>query len=122
MTPKDVMKAYKAINELANCVFPYKVTRQVHMLKKRLEEEFEIVLSSEKNLVAEHGGKVDSTGMYKFANSETAHKFDKAYQDMLNQESDIDLPRVDLSKYQNAIVASAATIDALDGLVLFEEE
>ncbi|MCM1220614.1 MAG: hypothetical protein NC548_39615 [Lachnospiraceae bacterium] len=121
MTPSQVMSAYKAVNELANCAFPYSVTRQVHALKKKLTDEFNTVLEAEKTLVAKHHGTVIENGSYHFETVEAATVFHKEYQDFLNQESDINLPTVDVSRCGDAVIISATSMDALEGLVIFEE-
>lgn len=121
MTPGQVMSAYKAVNELANCAFPYSVTRQVHALKKKLTDEFNIVLEAEKALVAKHKGTASENGSYHFETVEAATAFHREYQDFLHQEGDVNLPKVDLSRCFDSIVISAASIDALEGIVIFEE-
>lgn len=121
MTPGQVMSAYKAVNELANCAFPYSVARQVHALKKKLTDEFNIVLEAEKTLVAKYRGTTSENGSYHFETVEAATAFHKEYRDFLNQEGDVDLPKADVSRCFDAVVISAASIDALEGIVIFEE-
>lgn len=121
MTPKKIMEAYKAVNELANCVFPYKVTRQVHKLKKKLEDEFEAILDAEKALVSKHGGEFRD-GTYKFGSLEVAEAFNREYMAFLEQESEVHLPKVDVSKCLGSVTVSAYAIDALEGIVDFGEE
>lgn len=122
MTPKKIMEAYKAVNELANCIFPYAVTRQICLLKKRLTEEFYIVLKSEKDMVHKYGGEFSEDRTYKFSSHDDAAQFYREYQNFLDQEIYIDLPKVDVSKCQSTLVISAASIAALEGVVTFEED
>lgn len=121
MTPKNIMSAYKAISELSNCAFPYKITRQIRILRNRLSEEFEAVLDAEKTLVKKYEGELGPESSYKFKSSEAAAQFYTEYQKMIVEECDINLPCVDISKYVDSITISTAAIDALDGLVIFEE-
>lgn len=121
MTPSQVMNAYRAVNELAKCAFPYAVTRQVHALKKKLTDEFNTVVAAEKALVDKHKGTTTETGAYHFETVEAATKFHREYQDFLNQEGDVDLPTVDVSRCSDAVILSATSLEDLEGIVIFEE-
>lgn len=121
MTPSQVMNAYKAINELSKCAFPYAVTRRVYALRKKLTDEFNAVVDAEKALVAKYKGTVTETGVYHFETVEAADKFHKEYQNFLNQESDIELPIVDVSRCSDAVILSATSLESLEGIVIFEE-
>lgn len=120
MTPIKVMAAYKAIHELSVCVLPYKTARQVHKLRTKLTEEFDTVLNAEKTMVEKHGGKVQN-GTYDFPSAEAGIAFKKEYDEFLQQEDDIVLPRVDATKCSDAIRISASAIEVLEGLVDFGE-
>lgn len=119
-SPKQIMEAYKAINELALCVFPYKVTRQVHKLRKKLSEEFETILNTEQAMVRDMGGQLQDR-QYHFENLEDAQAFQDRYQEWLNQQDDVDLPQANISKCLDAVKISSTSIEALEGLVDFGE-
>lgn len=121
MTPRKIMGAYKAIHELIPIVLPYKAARQITKLKKRLVEEFETVVAQEEALVQEYGGQREGN-RYKFSDEQVAQDFQVAHTAFLNQEDSIDLPHVDLSSYQDMIRVSIGAIEALEGIVTFEED
>lgn len=122
MTPKQVTAAYRAVLELSNIVLPYKSARSVATLAKRLAEENNVVADMEKNLVAEFGGKMRPGGVCDFADQNTAKRFQTALEAAREQEDEIRLPTVDLSEYTNLIRITPASIDALEGIVIFEKE
>lgn len=121
MTLQQVVKAYTHIEELSKSVFPYQTSRSLFRLKKRLREEFDVVLEMEEALVAEYDGAKKQNGAYKFPTEEKQRQFIAAYDELMTKEQDIKLPVVDLSKYTGMIRISAAAMEALDGLILFEE-
>lgn len=120
MSPSQIMQAYRAIQELSTCVFPYKVTRNLHKLRRRINEEFDTVLVAEQAMVKQYGGTY-SDGTYNFTDMVKAKAFHEAYSKWLDQQDDLDLPVVDLSKYPDAIQISEAAIDALECVINFEE-
>ena len=119
MTPNQIVTARAAIQELSRVVLPYKTARQVARLKRRIDEEFEVVTSMEKAIVEEFGGSMEGLRR-KFPDESTAVAFDEKMRLYMEEETEIKLPTVDLSKYAENIRISPATIDALDGLVKWE--
>ena len=122
MTPKQITAAYRAALELSNIVLPYKEGRAVLNLKKRLAEEADIISACEKNMVKEYGGTVNADGRCNFPDEDTAQKFQAAREAWLEQEDEINLPKVDLSKHTNLIRITPAALEAMDGIVNFGEE
>lgn len=120
MTPRQVMAAFTATNSLATCTFPYTVARQVYKLKKRLIEELDTIVGIENAMVAKYGGE-SINGKYKFSEASTAEDFWKEYEAFLEQDSDIELPPVDVSDYSGLIHISATAMEALEGIVTFEK-
>ena len=121
MTPNQIVSAHEAIRELSRVVLPYKTARQVARLKRRIDEEFEVISSMEKAIVEEFGGSIK--GVHReFPDESTAAAFDEKMNTYWNEDAEIKLPTVDLSKYAENIRISPATIDALDGLVKWEEK
>ena len=119
MTPSQIVSAHEAIQELSRVVLPYKTARQVARLKRRIDEEFEVVSSMEKAMVEEFGGSIEGLRR-KFPDESTAAAFDEKMRTYMDEDTEIKLPTVDLSKYAENIRISPATIDALDGLVKWE--
>lgn len=121
MTPNQIVKAYRAVNELTNTVLPYKAARGVTSLSRRLQEEFGVVAAMERAMAEKHRGRLEK-GTYRFPDNETAHSFSEEYKQAMEQNDDVELPIVDLSKYIDLIRISPGAIEALDGIVIFEED
>ena len=121
MTPNQIVNARAAIQELSRVVLPYKTARQVARLKRRIDEEFEVVSSMEKAIVEEFGGSLKGVRR-EFPDESTAAAFDEKIYAYWDEDAEIKLPTVDLSKYAENIRISPATIDALEGLVKWEEK
>lgn len=121
MTPNQIKSAYKAILELAGVVFPYRVSRGISVLKKRLGEELDTVAGMEKALVEKYGGKVDRSGSIKMS-SEDAQAFADEYNALMEQDDEsIKLPAVDVSAFADTLRISPGAVEALEGIVIFEE-
>lgn len=121
ISPRQTLAAYRAINELTHCVFPYAIARKVHTLKRQLSNEFDTVLCSEKLMVADHKGVLQGS-QYTFPTPEDAKAFHEEYSTFMDQQDDITLSTVDVSTCLECIRISPETIDALEGLVYFGEE
>lgn len=121
MTAKQITNAYLHINELSTAILPYKAARDLVLLRKRLKEEFDVVLEMEHSLVKKYGGSINADGTYKMPDEETAERFLEEHKKAQEEEADIKLPVVDLTPYVWSIKVSAAAVEALDGLVIFEE-
>lgn len=121
MTPSRILAAYRAVLELSNIILPYKAARSVMALKKRLADENDTVVDMEKKLAVEFGGEEIPGGAYEFPDVDTNVRFQEALKEAKEQEDDIRLPTVDLSKYTSLIRISPASIEALDGIVIFEK-
>lgn len=120
MTPNQIVNAYRYINDLSASVFPYTVTRDIVRLKRRIKDEFDTILSTEQGMVVKYNGLINKDGTYSFPDGEAAMQFAEEYEEFRGQDEDIALPTVDLSKYAASIRISAAAVEALDGLVIFE--
>lgn len=122
MTPNDIKNAYKAIQELSGTVFPYKVSRGIAALKKRLGEELETIAAMEMALVEKYGGRVEPNGSIRVrgANSQA---FADEYNALMEQDDDsIQLPVADVSEQADMICITPGAVAALEGLVIFEKE
>lgn len=122
MTPKQIIGAYRAIHELANLTLPYKASRGILKLKKAINEEFESVRNYESQIREKYGGTKERDGSFNFADPESAKAFVAEHEAfMADDDENVKLPVVDLSKYADQLRLSAATMEALEGLVIFEE-
>lgn len=122
MTPNQIKDAFKAIQELSGVVFPYRVSRDISALKKRLGEELETVAGMEKALVEKYGGSVARNGSIKIS-GEDAQAFADEYNALMAQDDkSIKLPVVDVSAYADTLRISPGAVDALDGIVIFDKE
>lgn len=122
MTPIQVISAYKAVLRLSETAFPYKTARSVAGLKNRLAEEVETISAAEKAIVEKYGGTISKNGAISIEDQEQAEKCADALNEFRNQDDDIRLPHVDLSKFSDNVRISPAAIDALEGIVIFEQE
>lgn len=122
MTPTEIKNAYKAVQELSGVVFPYRVSRGISSLKKRLGEELDTVASMEKALVEKYSGTVGRNGSIKISGAD-AQAFADEYNAMMAQDDgSIKLPVVDVSKFAEVIHISPGAVEALEGIVIFEKE
>ena len=122
MTPNEIKNAYRAIQELSGVVFPYRVSRGISALKKRLGEELDTVAGMEKALVEKYGGKVDCSGSITL-NREDAQAFSEEYNALMSQNDEsIKLPAVDVSAFADTLRISPSAVEALEGIVIFDKE
>lgn len=119
MTPSKISSIYRAVNELSVCVFPYRAAREVYALKRKLQEEFETILETEKSIVEKYEGKFVQNG-YNFSSEEKAKSFKEEYERFMNQEAEIELPKVDISQCSESLKISPKSIESLEGIVKFE--
>jgi len=122
ITPNEVLSAYRAIQELSKVVLPYKEARAVMNAKRALSTEFETVLAMETAMSDEFGVKRRRNGQFDFPDNETAENFLQKYEAAMEERTAVKLPLVDLSKYTDAIRLSAASVEALEGIVNFQRE
>ena len=122
MTPNEIKNAYRAVQELSGVVFPYRVSRGISALKKRLGEELDTVAGMEKALVEKYGGKVDRNGSITLS-GENAQAVSEEYNAIMAQDDEsIKLPAVDVSAFADTLRISPGAVDALEGIVIFEKE
>jgi hypothetical protein len=122
MTPNDIKNAYKAIQELSGTVFPYKVSRSVSALKKRLSEELETVAAMEMALVEKYGGSVLPNGSVRVVGANSQAFADEFNAMMWQNDESIVLPVADVSEQADIICITPGAVAALEGLVIFEKE
>lgn len=122
MTPSEVVAAYRAVVELSKAVLPYKTARQIAALNRALRAEHDTVVAAERTLAEAHGGVVSSVGEVDFPDADSAEAFNRELARFREQDADICLPKVDISKYTNLLRLTPETICALDGIVTFERD
>lgn len=119
MTPEKIIKAYEAILQLERNILPYPAARSVRNLKKKLEEEINTIMEMERSIVDYYDGE-QYENRYKFQTRDAAEACAKAIDEAMKQSDDVELPKVDLSRHTEKISISAAAMEALDGIVIFE--
>ena len=122
MTPNEVVAAYRAVLELSKAVLPYKTARQVAALNRALRAEHDTVVAAERALAEKHGGTISTTGSVDFPDADSTEAFTKERSEFMNQDAEIRLPKVDVSKHTNILKLSPESICALDGIVIFEQD
>ena len=122
MTPNEVRAAYRAVVELSKSVLPYKIARQVAALNRALRAEHDTVAESERALAEKYGGVVFPMGSVDFPDADSTESFNRELASFREQDADIWLPKVDVSKYTNLLRLTPETICALDGIVTFEPD
>lgn len=121
MTPERIVKIYDALDELAGVRFPYKVARQLAVLNRRVNEETAIISTMERDLVKQFGGTVSKLGALRFDSNEAREAFAAAHAAIMQEENEeVSLPTVDLSKYTSMLTLSPSALDALEGIIIFE--
>lgn len=121
MTPREIINIHNALNELSKTVFPYKTARKIAGLSKRVKEEIDIINSQEHAIANKYGGKYEPGGKINFSDSDAAVKFAKEFDVMMDEDVDVNFTPVDVSKYTDALRLTPKTIEALDGVIIFEE-
>lgn len=121
MTPKQLVSIYQSLNELSNVVLPYQKTREMVRLRRRVQDEIDTILTMEQTLAAKYGGTQGKDKTYHFPDVEKTKQFAQEHTQFYEHEEVIELPTVDLSQYTGFIRLSPAAMEALDGVVLFEE-
>lgn len=121
MTPERIVKIHDALDELAGVRFPYKVARQLAVLNRRVNEETAIISTMERDLVKQFGGTVSKLGALRFDSNEAREAFAAAHAAIMQEENEeVSLPMVDLSKYTSMLTLSPSALDALEGIIIFE--
>lgn len=121
MTPREIVNANRAIAELSGVVLPYKAARAIAILKKRLREEFDVVLGQENAIAEKYNGK-RTAAIVNFESDEIAEAFTEEYESFMTEDTGVKFSPVDLSKYADMLRLSPSAIEALDGIVIFEKE
>ena len=123
MNQQKIIDAYAAVHELTGTVLPYRAARGIASLKRALTEEMEAIIDWETALAKEHGGTAQGDGRFSFETPEQNQAFLEALKAGREQDDpEIRLPSVDLSRCVGNLRITPKAVEALDGLVIFEEE
>lgn len=122
MTPKQIIQAYTAMEELTGIALPYHTTRRLAALKKRLGEEFRIISEMENNLRQKYAGVITPDNRYRFSSAEERQAFSDEWESFLGEEDTIQLPEVDLSDFVDNLQISVEALTALEDIIQFEKQ
>ena len=103
---------------------PFKVVRSLSKLRKALADEAQIAEEQQEKLIKDLDGKFASGVVLSFPDVKTKEKFEKAWEDVLDTEVEIDLDRLDLSAFADNIIFhnTNVDVDALSTFIDFDGE
>lgn len=119
---KEAVAAYRAVLELAEVRLPYRTAREVAAMRRRLREEYETAAERELALAKELGVEALETGKFRTKDPAAAEAFRRRHEEQMAEEAEIDLPAVDLSGFTEMLQVSPDCLEALEGIVVFEEK
>lgn len=121
MRAQQIIDAYRGLGELVTVSLPFREARGILRLKKAIETELEAVRGYEEQLVEKYGGTFEG-GKITFASEDNYNAFTSERGAFLREEHpEITLPGVDLSGHAGLLRLTASALEALDGIVKFEE-
>lgn len=120
MTLRQLVSAWRGVQELDRLVLPYATTKALVRLKRQLQEEVETARAMEKSLMEAHGGTPGENGRISFRTPEDLEAFQTKYEAAMTQEVEHFLPPVDLTAYVEQVQLSPGAMEALEGIILFE--
>ena len=122
MTANTLIAIQSGLSELDRLPFPYKTARRLAALSRQIREEIAVINKMELALVEKYGGKVDRAYNVTFPGKEAGAAFAEARAELMDEDNDdITLPTVDLSKYVDVIELTPRAAEALEGVIIFEE-
>lgn len=121
MRQRDVITAYRAVQELTEARFPYSKAREVSALRKRLREEYETAAERELALAGEMGIEQTEAGRFRTKDPARAAEFRRRHEAQMEEAAEIGLPVVDLSEFAEMLRVSPGCLEALEGIVIFEK-
>lgn len=122
MTANTLIAIQSGLSELDRLPFPYKTARRLAALNRQIREEIAVINKMELALVEKYGGKVDRAYNVTFPDKEAAAAFAEARAELMDEDNDdITLPTVNLSKYVDVIELTPRAAEALEGVIIFEE-
>ena len=122
---KEILEANTAIQYMdVQGGAPFKVVRNLSKLRTALSDEVKIAGEQNERLLKEYGGKPTNEMVISFPDVESRKKFEKAWEDVLDTEVEIDLDRLDLSAFADNIIFhnTNVDVDALSTFIDFDGE
>ena len=123
LTARRVVDAYAALNTIHfTCRLKYRDARKLSDLKKLFKERIGVIGQMESDLVKQCGGQILENGKLEFSEPTFAETFIGEHTKMFEEKDDVDFTPVDLSAYVDNIEIPVESIEALDGIILFDKE
>lgn len=103
---------------------PYKIVRQIQKLKIALGNEIRLAEDQIQKRMLDLGGVPEENGVIQFPTRSRREEFDKAWEDILHTDVEIDADMVDLKPYANKIIFQNlnADVDALSAFIDFGDD
>lgn len=115
------VKAYKAILRLSGQALTLRDAYALHGLKKALAGAWEFQLEQERAIIDRLGAEITADGNLEFRAVDEAEEYRAKMRELADMEAQDDVSPVKI-KLQDGIRISVHDMEALEGLVKFEEE
>lgn len=123
LTTRRIVDAYAALNAIHfTCRLKYRDARKLSDLKKIFKGRCDVIGKLETDLVKQCGGQIHEDGKIEFSEPEFAATFVGEHNKLFEETDDVDFTPVDMSSYIDNIEIPVESIDALDGIILFDKE
>lgn len=123
LTTKRIVEVSNALNNLHfTCRLKYRDARKLNDLKKLFKSRCEIVANLEQELVRRFNGTVEQNGQIRFETPEDANAFAIERIKLFQEKDDVEFPPVDISKYVDNLEMPVESVEALDGVFIFEHD
>lgn len=120
ISQKKLIMAYNAVGELTSAKMPVKTALFLYRLKQALEPAYQAEVSAERKLVEDYGAVVGEDGRVDFPNTESREGFIQSMVELNSAEVEIEIEKPAISTASIDGNVTMQTIEALDGLVIFE--
>lgn len=121
LTYKQILRAYLPINQIADIrLTDLDKSRLISKWRKALTEESQFYSEEQSKIAREHDGIIDEEGLITFGSIEEKRAYKIALNELDKSETEIELGPVYLGK-NLALSLSANDLDALEGIVIFED-
>ena len=121
MTANTLIAIQSGLSELDRLPFPYKTARRLAALNRQIREEIAVINKMALARGEKCGGKVARAYHVTFTDKGAGAAFAEARAELMDEDNDdITLPTVDLSKYVDVIELTPRAAEALEGVIIFE--
>ncbi len=122
MTQAKLVNAYKALTHLAVQSLPVRTAYALYKLRRAILPVWEFQREQESALIEKYEGVIEETSI-QFPSPEAAAAYQREMAELGSLEAEeVHLPPVPVVPLTDNIMLSVTEIEALDGLVAFEEE